>query len=235
MLRDLLDRRVEYIARDGDDYLDAVQNARVAANAERYYRVMYYGSIASWNLRDQHMFETLDSIRRFRGPNTKVIVWEHNSHIGDASATEMGARGEHNVGQLCRSAYGEDAFNVGFGTDSGTVAAADEWDSPMQVMSVRPSVTDSYERVFHESGIPALMLHLRHPSRDAVREELGQQRLERAIGVVYKPRTEMASHYFHAVLPRQFDEYIWFDRTTAITPLDEPAPVGVPDTYPFGL
>lgn len=207
----------------------------MVANAERYYRVMYYGSIASWNLRDQHMFDTLDAIRTARGPGSKVVVWEHNSHVGDASATEMGARGEHNVGRLARAAYGEETFNIGFGTHEGTVAAADEWGAPMQVMNVRPAVAESYERVFHDSEIPAFLLHLRHPTHDAVRDELGSPRLERAIGVVYKPRSEVASHYFQAILPRQFDEYVWFDRTNAVTPLTERAPVGVPDTYPFGL
>lgn len=236
MLQELLQRRLEYAAKDGEDYFDAVQNARVVANAERYYRVMYYGSVASWNLRDQHMFDTLQSLLDFRGRDSKIVVWEHNSHIGDASATEMRARGEHNVGQLCRTVYGDLSYSVGFGTDRGTVAAASEWDRPMEIVRVRPSVAESYERLFHASGVPALLLHLRQPRRVAVREELTIPRLERAIGVVYKPGTEMASHYFEAVLPRQFDEYCWFDETTAITPLSaRREPAAVPDTYPFGL
>ncbi len=236
MLQELLQRRLEYAAKDGEDYFDAVQNARVVANAERYYRIMYYGSVASWNLRDQHMFDTLESLLDFRDRDSKIVVWEHNSHIGDASATEMGVRGEHNVGQLCRAAYGDRSYSIGFGTDRGTVAAASEWDQPMEIVPVRPAVAESYERLFHDSGVPALLLHLRHPRREAVRDELTPPRLERAIGVVYKPRTEMASHYFHAALPRQFDEYCWFDETTAITPLSaHREPATFPDTYPFGL
>jgi protein-L-isoaspartate(D-aspartate) O-methyltransferase len=234
-LTDLLRRRVEQAGLDGDSFLDATQNALVVANAERYYRVMYHGSVDSWNLRDQHMFETLQTVRAHRGPGTKVVVWEHNSHIGDASATEMGARGEHNVGQLCRREYGEDAFLIGFGTDRGTVAAATDWGGPMHVKSVRPSHARSYERLCHDSGVPAFLLHLRDPKRDAVREELSAPRLERAIGVIYRPETELQSHYFQAVLPGQFDEYVWFDESTAVSPLPTHEVAGAPETYPFGL
>jgi protein-L-isoaspartate(D-aspartate) O-methyltransferase len=234
-LRDLLARRLDYAAQDGDEFLDAVQNARLVADAERYYRIMYYGSVASWNLRDQHMFDTLTSLRAFRGSAPKIVVWEHNSHVGDARATEMGARGEHNVGSLCREKFGESVYAIGFGTDGGTVAAASGWDEPMEVMQVRPALADSYEGLFHAAGIPAGLLHLRHPRREAIREELAAPRLERAIGVVYRPETELQSHYFQASLPRQFDEYVWFDRSSAVTPLASELPVGVPDTYPFGL
>ena len=234
-LSDLLRQRLDYATRDGDTFFDATQNALVVANAERYYRVMYYGSVDSWNLRDQHMYETLQTVRAQRGPGTKVVVWEHNSHVGDASATEMGARGEHNVGMLCRREYGSDAFLVGFGTDSGTVAAASEWGGPMEHKSVRPSHARSYERICHDSGVPAFMLHLRDPVREEVRDELTPPRLERAIGVIYRPETELQSHYFEAVLPRQFDEYIWFDETAAVTPLPAHELAEAPDTYPFGL
>ena len=137
MLRDLLAKELEYTERDGASFLDAVRNAAVVANAERYYRVMYYGGAESWNLRDGHMFETLEALLRFRGAGAKAVVWEHNSHLGDAAATEMGVRGEINVGHLCRQAFGDAAFLVGFGTDHGTVAAAHEWDGPMHVMDVR--------------------------------------------------------------------------------------------------
>lgn len=234
MLKDLLEQRIEYSEKDGDDFVDALQNARVVADAERYYRIMYYGSVAAWNLRDQHMFDTLESLLAFRGPQTKVVVWEHNSHVGDARATEMGARGEHNVGSLCRGRYGDGLYVVGFGTDHGTVAAASAWDGPMEVKRIRPASADSYEGLFHLSDVSAGLLHLRHPARDAVREELLTPRLERAIGVVYRPDTELASHYFQAILPKQFDEYIWFDKTSAIEPLGSEAAVGLPDTYPFG-
>jgi protein-L-isoaspartate(D-aspartate) O-methyltransferase len=235
VLRDLLEQRIAYMAADGDDFIDAFQNARLVANAERYYRVMYYGSVESWNLRDQHMFDTLEVMLAFRGPASKIVVWEHNSHIGDATATEMGARGEHNVGSLCRARFGESLYAVGFGTDHGTVAAASDWDMPMEVMRVRPARDDSYEGLFHRAGIAAGLVHLRHPRRDALREELSVPRLERAIGVVYRPDTELESHYFQAILPRQFDEYAYFDRTSAVTPLPSARPAGVPDTYPFGL
>jgi protein-L-isoaspartate(D-aspartate) O-methyltransferase len=235
MLMDLLDQRLEYARHDGERFLDAVQNARLVANAERYYRVMYYGSVASWNLRDQHMFDTLALLLNAGEPQARAVVWEHNSHIGDAAATEMGSRGEYNVGHLCRRALGPAAYLVGFGTDHGTVAAASNWDEPMEVMRVRPAHPDSYEWICHETEIPAFLLALREPARPEVREELVPPRLERAIGVIYRPDTERHSHYFQASLPHQFDEYIWFDATGAVTPLGiRPLP-GVPDTYPFGL
>jgi len=234
-LRDLLTQRLEYAAADGDEFLDAVQNARLVANAERYYRVMYYGAVDSWNLRDQHMFETLESSRAARGPDSKIVVWAHNSHVGDASATEMAVRGEHNLGSLCRSKLGEDVFVVGFGTNSGTVAAAHGWGEPMQVMRVQPALGGSYEGLFHASEIPACLMHLRHPRRDAIRAELSRPQLERAIGVVYRPDTELESHYFQASLARQFDEYIWFDQSSAVAALGQEVAAGTPDTYPFGL
>lgn len=235
MLRELLERQLQYARLDGEHFLDAVQNARVVANAERYYRVMYYGSRESWNLRDTHMFDTLRTLLAFHGPDARAVVWEHNSHVGNAAATEMGARGEHNVGQLAREQFGDDAFLVGFGTDHGTVAAASEWDGPMEIKDVRPAHDRSYERLFHETEIEAGLLHLRDPVRDEVRAELGPARLERAIGVIYRPETELQSHYFQATLPHQFDEYVWFDRTRAVHPLRGPELSGMPDTYPFGL
>jgi len=234
MLMDLLDQRLEYSLRDGERFVDAVQNARLVANAESYYRVMYYGSVASWNLRDQHMFDTLAMLLDLR-PGAKAVVWAHNSHIGDAAATEMGLRGEHNVGRLCRQAFGQAAYLVGFGTDHGTVAAAANWDEPMEVMRVRPAHADSYERICHQSEVPAFLLPLRDAARQEVREELIPARLERAIGVIYRPHTERESHYFTASLPHQFDEYVWLDATTAVTPLGARPVGGVPDTYPFGL
>jgi protein-L-isoaspartate(D-aspartate) O-methyltransferase len=234
-LRDLLSRRLEYSIRDGERFLDAAQNARLVADAERYYRAIYYGSAASWNLRDQHMFDTLQSLLTFHGPDTRIVVWEHNSHIGDAAATEMAARGELNVGQLCRAAYGEGAYLIGFGTDHGTVAAASDWDAPVEIMDVQPAQAESYERLCHDAEVPAFLLPLRYPARAEVREELLPPRLERAIGVIYRPESELASHYFQACLPRQFDEYVWFDRTAAVTPLGRAQTTGMPDTYPFGL
>lgn len=237
MLRELLERRLDYARKDGERFFDATQNARVVAGAERYYRAMYYGSAASWNLRDTHMFETLESLLAFYGPSSRGIVWAHNSHLGNALATEMSLRGEHNVGQLCRKKFGAAAYLVGFGTDHGTVAAAEDWEEPMQRMSVRASHPESYERVFHDSHVTAFLLHLRDPRRRAVRDELTSSRLERAIGVVYRPDTELQSNYFQACLPEQFDEYVWFDETHAITPLPErrAAKNELPGTYPFGV
>jgi erythromycin esterase-like protein/protein-L-isoaspartate O-methyltransferase len=237
MLREMLDRRMEYAKRDGERFFDAAQNARVVANAERYYRAMYYGSATSWNLRDTHMFDTLETLLSFYGPGSRGVVWEHNSHVGDAMATEMSARGELNVGQLCRAKFGSAAYIVGFGTDHGTVAAASDWDEPMQKMRVRPAHPESYERVFHDARLPAFLLHLRDPRRSAVRDELSNPRLERAIGVVYRPDTERQSHYFHASLPHQFDELVWFDETRAVEPLqvERATSPDLPETYPFGL
>ncbi len=236
-LREMLARRLDYALSNGKRFFDAAQNARLVADAERYYRAMYYGSAASWNLRDRHMFDTLNALLRFYGEGARGIVWEHNSHVGDAAATEMSARGELNVGQLCRTQFGASAYLIGFGTDHGTVAAASNWDMPMQRMQVRPSHPASYESLFHESGCEACMLHLREPRRQAVRDELLSPRLERAIGVVYRPETEMASHYFQAILPDQFDEYIWFDNTLAVAALEGRRQTRgeLPETYPFGL
>ncbi len=235
MLGDMLGRRLEYSAADGEEFLDAVQNARLVANAERYYRIMYRGSRESWNLRDLHMFDTLETVLEYHGPEAKAIVWAHNSHVGNAAATEMGARGEHNIGYLARESLGDAAFLVGFGTDQGTVAAASDWGGAMEVKTVRPAHENSYEALFHATGLEACTLHLRNPHRPEVREELAPVLLERAIGVIYRPETEMQSHYFQASLPHQFDEYVWFDRTRAVRPLAGPEIAGVPDTYPFGL
>jgi protein-L-isoaspartate(D-aspartate) O-methyltransferase len=233
VLRDLLERRLDYARADGDRFFDATSNAHLVAAAEEYYRVMYYGGPASWNLRDQHMFDTLERLLAFRGPNTKAVVWAHNSHVGDARATEMGAaRGEHNIGQLCRQTLGDAAFSIGFGTHTGTVAAAMDWDGPMQIKKVRPSHPSSYERLCHDADVPAFLLSLRYPARDAVRDELASPRLERAIGVIYRPETELQSHYFQAALPWQFDAYVWFDETRAVLALEaEAARAEVPHVY----
>lgn len=235
MLRDMLDEQIRYSSQDGQRFMDAIQNARLVANAEQYYRIMYYGSAASWNLRDQHMFDTLQFVLNFRGSNAKAVVWEHNSHIGDARATEMGrVRGQHNVGQLTREVYDKDAYLIGFGTDHGTVAAASEWGGEMEVKQVRPSHSSSYERLCHDSQVINFLLPLRHAGLD-LRQILAEDRLERAIGVIYRPETELQSHYFDATLPEQFDEYIWLDETRAVTPLIEKAAEGMPDTFPFGI
>ena len=235
ILVELLQKRQLYSPQDGERFFDASQNARLVANAEQYYRVMYYGSRASWNLRDTHMFETLQNVLDHHGAGSKAVIWAHNSHIGDASATEMGRRGEHNIGQLCRAHFGKACYAIGFGTNEGTVAAASGWDEPMEVMQVLPAHPQSYERLFHMTEAPGLLLPLRHSGAAELREKLEKPRLERAIGVIYRPDSELASHYFEAELPRQFDEYIWIDRTTAVRPFQVAELQGLPDTYPFGV
>ena len=234
VLTDLLHKRRAYAERDGERFLDAVQNARLITNAEQYYRIMYYGSRASWNLRDSHMFETLKTLLAFYGPKAKAIIWAHNSHIGNASATEMFSRGEYNLGHLCRNEFGNQVYAVGFGTNSGTVAAASDWDGPMEIKTVLPAIPESYERCCHEFGMASFYLDLRQLSSFGL-ESLRKPRLERAIGVIYRPETELASHYFQAILPDQFDEYIWFDKTTAVAPFETKTLAEMPDTYPFGL
>jgi protein-L-isoaspartate(D-aspartate) O-methyltransferase len=178
------------------------------------------------------MFDCLQAVLAHGGESCKIVVWEHNSHVGDAAATEMGARGEHNVGHLCRMQFGDGAYLVGFGTDRGTVAAADEWDGPMKVMRVRPSHAESYERICRDAELPAFLLALREPAREALRDELIEPRLERAIGVVYRPATELKSHYFQAVLPAQFDEYVWFEETRAVAALGRAAGSALPAAHP---
>jgi len=235
MLTELATKHREYAEHDGERFLDTIQNARLVANAERYYRVMYYGSRESWNLRDGYMFETLKILRDFHSPDNKTIVWAHNSHVGDAAATEMASRGEFNIGHLCRKEYGDRVYSIGFGTDNGTVAAASDWDGPMEIKTVQASLADSYERLFHETGLPGFMLGLSRTGTELLQRGLSKPRIERAIGVIYRPETERASHYFSAVLPKQFDEYIWIDTTHAVEPFETAELEGLPDTYPFGL
>ena len=235
MLRDMQARHREYAEQDGERFLDAMQNARLVANAEEYYRTMFYGSRSAWNMRDTHMFETLEHLLRHHGAGSRCVVWAHNSHVGDSDATDMSRRGEFNIGRLCRARWHEQVYSIGFGTHTGTVAAASNWDEPMQVRTVRPSLPGSYERLCHETGLPAFLLPLAAGNAPHVVDGLRRQRLERAIGVIYRPETERQSHYFHADLPRQFDEYVWFDSTRAVTPLDTATLADLPDTYPFGI
>jgi len=234
-LADLLAKRLDYTARDGRSFFDATRNAQLVANAERYYRVLYQGANASWNLRDQHMFDTLLAVLGHHDKDARAVVWAHNSHVGNAAATEVGARGQHSIGQLARAHYGPHAYLVGFGTHCGTVAAAHDWGEPMQVMRVRPSHERSYERVCHEADLDAFLLPLRREANEDLRRALNPERLERAIGVVYRPETELQSHYFHASLPEQFDEFVWFDRTAAVTPLEADSGEAPADTFPFGV
>lgn len=242
-LLELHRQRAEYASRDGrvapDDFFYAEQNARLVKNAEEYYRTMFGDRADSWNLRDRHMVNTLQELVRFLDrtrPGARVVVWAHNSHLGDARATEMRERGEVNVGQLVRDEYRADAVLVGFTTYSGTVTAASEWDGPAQRKHVRPAQAGSYERLFHEAGIPRFLLPLRTDLDLA--SALAPPRLERAIGVLYLPATERASHYFHARLPEQFDFVLHFDETRAVEPLERDAlweAGDVAETFPSGL
>lgn len=234
-LRRLFENRMDYLKEDGEKWFDAAQNAKIVAAAERYYRAIYQGGAASWNLRDRHMFETLQALIAHRGFGTKTVVWAHNSHIGDASATAMGWRGEFNIGQLCRIAYGDDAVLIGFGTDNGTVAAATDWGADMQIKTVRPARPDSYEHAFRQTGYARSLTDWRGRDRQKFANMLREPLLERAIGVVYRPESELLSHYFEAILADQFDAYVWMETTKAITPLGHEKPRGAPETYPFGL
>lgn len=224
-----------------EDFFDAEQNARLVKNAEEYYRSMFRGRQSSWNLRDTHMVETVDSLiaylqRHQREP--KMVLWAHNSHLGDARYTEMGQRGELNVGQLIRQKYGDRARLVGFTTHTGTVTAANDWDEPGERKRVRPALPDSYELEFHATGVPRFFLPLRNGALGS--SLLTRQRLERAIGVIYRPQTERISHYFRADLAHQFDGVFHFDETRALQPLEIPerwhtADAEAPETYPSGI
>jgi len=238
MLKEMLESELGR-AHDAADFLDAAMNAHLVQGAEAYYRAMYYGSAESWNLRDTHMFETLQALFDHHGPGSKAVVWAHNSHIGDARATGMGKeQGELNLGQLCREYFGDEAALIGFGTHSGQVACADDWDEPLQIKTVLPSRPDSYERLAHDAGCPRSLIDLRAGQHEELRERLMQPRLERMIGVIYRPETERWSHYVECVLPEQFDAWVWFDETTPVTalatPQDEVQP-GAEETWPFGL
>jgi erythromycin esterase-like protein len=233
---------LNYARRDGrvaaDEFFYAEQNARLIRDAEEYYRAMFHGPVSSWNLRDRHMSDTLDALFSYlsqNGANAKIVVWAHNSHLGDARATHMGDIGELNLGQLIRDRYGRDTVLVGFTTYSGTVTAASEWDAPAERKRVRHALPGSYEALFHEIGIPAYLLILNKRDRRLI--ELPSPLLERAIGVIYLPRTERASHYFRARLHEQFDVVIHFDKTRAVEPL-ELTPgweTGEWETYPSGM
>jgi protein-L-isoaspartate(D-aspartate) O-methyltransferase len=237
-LGDLLKSRLDYAQQDGERFLDAAQNARLVALAEHYYRAMYYGGPQSWNLRDTHMFDTLRHALDSRGPHARIVVWAHNSHIGDASATQMGReQDEINLGQLCRAEFGDAAALIGFGTHFGTVAAASDWGGPMEVKTVLPSLDGSAEYSMHGTGLARFLLDLRPGMHDALRERLSAPLLERFIGVVYRPQSERYSHYAEASLAEQFDAFVWFDRTNAVTalPVSADEKDHAAETFPFGV
>lgn len=239
-LLDLRRRSWAILARDGlasgDEYFCAEQNARLVLNAERYYREMYYGRVSSWNLRDRHMAGTLDSLTHHLDAQVgraKVVVWAHNSHVGDARATEMGRFGELNLGQLVRASYDDDCLLVGFTTSGGWVTAASDWGGEAERKQVRRAAVGSYEAYFSQHD-GDFVLQLGHDSLDPLHGPL----LERAIGVIYRPETERVSHYFQARIADQFDAVVHLDQTTAVEPLDPSSQwlIGEPaDTFPSGL
>jgi erythromycin esterase-like protein len=239
-LLELRRRATDYVSRDGRiaaEYFFAEQNARLVRNAEGYYRAMFGGRVESWNLRDTHMMETLDALlvhARQTSGEARAVVWAHNSHLGDARATDMATIGEINLGQLVRQAHGEQAFLVGFTTHAGSVTAASKWGEPAQRKRVRPALTGSYEQLFHELGVGRFLLLLRER---AVREALAEPRIERAIGVIYRPESERVSHYFRARLPNQFDAVLHIDETSALEPLERWThdEMDLPETYPSGV
>jgi len=235
---------VDQARRDGleaeDESFYIEQNARTVRNAEEYYRTMFGGRVSSWNLRDRHMADTLDALAEHlasqRGEAPRIVVWAHNSHVGDARATELGAHGELNIGQLARERHPRDARLIGFTTYAGTVTAADDWGGPAQRMRVRPALDGSVEALLHETGVKAF--HLPLAADPAVAEPLRSARLERAIGVIYRPRTERQSHYFRARVADQFDALVHIDDTRAVEPLERTAPWEegeVPETYPHAV
>jgi erythromycin esterase-like protein len=240
-LVELRRKPAQWMRQDGrlaeEEFFSAEQNARLVMNAERYYRAMFHGRDESWNLRDTHMFETLKELMaHVSGIGAKVVVWAHNSHLGDARATEMSRRGELNLGQLVRQQFGGTMMNIGFSTYSGTVTAASNWGAAAERKQVRPGMAGSYEALFHEAGVPAFWLNLRAPTR-ALRL-LREPRLQRAIGVIYRPDTERWSHYFRTTLPEQFDAIIHLDETRALEPLERNSEWDsgeLPETYPSAL
>ena len=240
-LIELQRRAADYASRDGhiaaDDYFVAEQNARVVRNAEVYYRAMFRGGVESWNVRDRHMMATLDTLLNHATHlrrSAKAVVWAHNSHLGDARATSMGDMGELNLGQLAKEHYGDACCAVGMTTHEGEVTATHEWDEPAALRIVQPSMRGSYERLFHDTGVPAFVLPLAHPD---VSSALAAPRQERAIGVIYRPDTERTSHYFTAQLPRQFSAVVQVNRTHALEPLERWGrhEVDLPETYPTGV
>lgn len=239
-LRELQQRTLQVASWEGPqaqrEAFSAEVNALLVRDAERYYRTMFEHDESSWNLRDTHMADTLDRLLEFLGPDAKVVVWAHNSHLGDARATEMGRRGELNLGQLVRERYPNQCFNIGFTTYSGEVTAATNWDEPAERKQVRLGMDSSYEKLLHDVGLGDFWLLLRDNER--LREALAGPLLERAIGVIYRPQTERMSHYFRANLPQQFDAVIHIDRTRALVPLETSVPWQrgeVEETYPSAL
>jgi erythromycin esterase-like protein len=242
-LLDLQRRAGDILRHDGriaeDEHFFAEQNARLVKSAEEYYRQMFAGEKETWNLRDTYMTDTIEALAhhldRHRRSPSKLVVWAHNSHLGDARETEMGDRGEVNVGQLCRERWGEQVFNIGFTTHTGAVAAATHWGDAVEFKPVNPSREGSIERLMHDVGIERFALIFRDAPELA--EKVAERRLERAIGVIYRPATERQSHYFHASVSKQFDALIHVETTSPVKPLEKRARFEAQkaETYPSGL
>jgi erythromycin esterase-like protein len=239
-LTDFQRHAADFLSRDGhvaaEELFFAEQNARLVKNAEEYYRSMFRGRASSWNLRDRHMVETIEAlVAHLNGSRQpKAIAWAHNSHLGDARATEMSQHGELNVGQLIRERFGKEAVLIGFSTHHGTVTAASDWGADAERKNVRPALRGSYEELFHEIGLDRFWIDLRDVS--GMPDALYGPRLERAIGVIYRPESERLSHYFHARLPKQFDAIIHIDETRAVEPLERASiwdKGELPETFPF--
>ena len=245
-LQELLAKRDTFLSLDGqvaeDDFFSAQRNAQLVHDAEVYYREMYRGRTSSWNLRDSHMVDTLAALRDHLAQRTdgaKIVVWAHNSHVGDARATELGRGGQHNVGQLARLRWPQETFIVGMTSATGSVTAASDWGGPMLRKPVRPAAPGTIEHELSEWRLPAFVALTGHGPL-APRERLapGDVALERAIGVIYRPETERASHWFAADIHAQFDAIVHVHSAMALEPLDrsprwdrgEP-----PETYPTGL
>lgn len=235
-------KAADFLSRDGqtaaDEWFFAEQNARLVKNAEEYYRSMFRGRASSWNLRDRHMVETIEAlVTHLDGQReSKVVVWAHNSHLGDARATDMSKRGEWNVGQLMRERFKDEAFLVGFSTHHGTVTAASDWGDKAERKRVRPGLNGSYEDLFHDVEISDFLLNLRE--RNDATAFLSEPRMQRAIGVIYLPATERYSHYFESRLPEQFDAIIHIDKTNAVEPLERTSlwdQGELPETFPSGV
>ncbi len=234
VLHALESRQAHYEKQGATRLFDALQNARLVVSAEAYYRLMYDNAYSTWNLRDNYMFDTLEALFAHHGEGSRGVIWAHNSHIGDARATDRVQAGELNIGQLSRERFGDAAYLIGFGTNSGTVAAASDWGAPMEIKTLRQVLPDSYERLCHQTGHAGFLLPLTQKHGDAeVRQALLKSRLGRAIGVIYRPEAERASHYYETVLPQQFDEYIWVERSRAVTPLNPKNLKSTIERYPF--
>jgi erythromycin esterase-like protein len=227
-------RKMPLYNTDPEAVFNAEQNAMVTADAEKYYRTMVRGNALSWNVRDQHMYDTLDRLLKFHGKGAKAIVWEHNTHIGDARATDMREEEMFNIGELARKGYGDkDTFLIGFGSFSGEVVAARKWSGEMQRMPLPAAEKNSWEDILHKTGIDNMLLLSDDlagisPFRSPVKH--------RAVGVVYHPELERMGNYVPSVIPERYDAFMYIDKTKGVHPLHiKPDGGQMPETYPWGV